>query len=375
MGMADQPRLHALKKTPLYDWHVRHGARMVDFGGWSMPVQYTSILEEHQAVRTGVGLFDVSHMGEVEITGPEALAVVQRLVTNDASRLEVNQALYTPMCRADGGIIDDLLVYRLAEEHYLLVVNAANTEKDVEWIRRAAADFPGARVEHTSSRWAQIAIQGPKAEAVLAGCTDFPLGVIRFYWFRSRVPVAGVPSLVSRTGYTGEDGFEVYCPAEQAVRVWEALMEAGEADGIQPAGLGARDTLRFEAGLGLYGNDMTEKTNPYETRLARFVRLEKGDFIGREALSRVKEEGPRRRLVGLEMLERGIPRHGYPIIARGENVGEITSGTFSPTLEKNLGMALIKSDLAQEGNEVAVRIRGRDLRARITKLPFYKREA
>ena len=361
----------ALKKTPLHAAHLAAGARMVPFGGWDMPVQYTGIMEEHRAVRTRAGLFDVSHMGEVDFAGPGALALAQRLVTNDVARLAQGQALYTPMCTPDGGIIDDLLVYRLGADHLMLVLNAANTAEDLAWIRQhASADV---RINDRSEEIALLALQGPRAQEILQSQTRAPLGDIRYYWFLDRVEVAGRRAIVSRTGYTGEDGFEIYLDARDAVHVWEALLRAGAPLGLLPAGLGARDTLRLEAGLLLHGNDMDKSVTPLEVGYGWTVKLDKGDFIGAEALGRQKREGVARRLVGFTLTDRVIARHGFPIHHEGETVGRVTSGSFAPTLQQSIGLGLITAAYARPGGRLAVEIRGRDVGGAVTKLPFYKR--
>jgi len=365
-----------LKKTPLFAEHERLGARIIEFGGWAMPVQYTGIIEEHQAVRERAGLFDVSHMGEILISGPRALELVNYLITNDAARLAVNQVLYTPMCNEQGGIIDDLLVYRLDTETYLLVVNAANTDKDWRWVEEQAARFSGVEIKNTSTEMAQLALQGPLAQDILGELTASEVSQLKFFWAVRDVEVAGVPCLISRTGYTGEDGFELYCPAERAVELWRALLAAGEPRGLVPVGLGARDTLRFEACLPLYGNELDETTDPLAARLGYFVRFDKGDFIGRQALLKVKEEGPTKCLVGFELIDRGIPRHGYAIYdAQGEQrLGVVTSGAPSPTLGKPLGLGYVPPAYAKVGTELTIQIRNRKLRARTVRLPFYKRK-
>ncbi len=361
----------ALKRTPLYAAHLAAGARMVPFGGWEMPVQYTGIVEEHRAVRTRAGLFDVSHMGEVDLAGPGALPLAQRLVTNDVGRLAAGQALYTPMCTPDGGIIDDLLVYHLGPDHLMLVLNAANTAEDLAWIRQHASG--NARITDRSEEIALLALQGPRAQEILQKLTQAPLGDIRYYWFLDRVEVAGRRAIVSRTGYTGEDGFELYIEADHAVQVWEALLEAGAALGLLPAGLGARDTLRLEAGLLLHGNDMDKTVTPLEVGYGWTVKLGKGEFVGAEALGRQKHEGLTRRLVGFTMQGRAIARHGFPIHHDGETVGRVTSGSFAPTLQQNIGLGLVTAGHAQPGQRIAVEIRGRDVEGTVTKLPFYKR--
>lgn len=362
-----------LKRTPLYPVYAKYGAKTIPFGGWEMPVQFTSILEEHQAVRSRAGLFDVSHMGEIEIGGPDALALVQKLTTNDASILAVGQAQYSLMCYPDGGTVDDLLVYRLGEDRYLFVVNAANTDKDVEWIQKHAEG--NVTVTNRSPEIAQLALQGPLAEAVLQTLTDVPLADIAPFRFVQGARVAGVETFIlSRTGYTGEDGFEIYLPNEGAIPLWEAILAAEKEAGVLPCGLGARDTLRFEASLPLYGQELAADISPIEAGLGFAVKVDKPvDFIGKEALKAQKEQGPPRKLVGLEMIDRGIPRTGYPVYIGDEPVGRITSGTHSPTLKKNVGLALVKSEHAAVGTEVLVDVRGKKLRAVVVKTPFYRR--
>jgi aminomethyltransferase len=361
----------ALKHTPLHAAHVAAGGRMVPFAGWDMPVQYTGIIEEHRAVRTRAGLFDVSHMGEVDLSGPGALSLAQRLVTNDVARLAEGQALYTPMCTPQGGIIDDLLVYRLGPEQLMLVLNAANTAEDLAWIREHA---PGnVHVTDRSEEIALLALQGPRAQEILQPLTLAALADIRYYWFLDPVDVAGRRALISRTGYTGEDGFELYLRADDAVSVWEALLEAGAPAGLLPAGLGARDTLRLEAGLLLHGNDMDKTVTPLEVGYGWTVKLGKGEFIGADALGRQKREGVTRRLTGFMLHERAIARHGFPIHDEGDTVGTVTSGSFAPTLQQSIGLGLVAAAHAQPGRRLAVEIRGRDVGGTVTKLPFYKR--
>ncbi|HEX2278337.1 MAG TPA: glycine cleavage system aminomethyltransferase GcvT [Candidatus Tectomicrobia bacterium] len=365
--MAQQAAI-GLKRTPLYELHRTAGAKFVDFGGWEMPVQYSSILDEHKTVRTAVGLFDVSHMGEIEITGPRALEVVQRLTTNDASALEVMQVQYSTLCYPNGGIVDDLTVYRLGPEHFFLCVNAANIEKDYAWIVEQTRG--GAEVSNTSAQTAQVALQGRHAQATLQPLCDLSLDTVRYYW-AARGRVHGVEALISRTGYTGEDGFEIYCPAAQAPALWSALMEAGAAHGIKPIGLGARDTLRLEMGYALYGNDITAETSPLQAGLGWIVKLNKGDFIGRDALARERAEGVKRRLVGIEMLERGVARAHYRILRDAEVVGEMTSGTMSPSLNKAIGLGYVRTEYAKGGTPLSVDIRGKPAQARVAATPFY----
>jgi aminomethyltransferase len=365
--MAPQAAI-SLKRTPLYELHRAAGAKFVDFGGWEMPVQYASIIEEHRAVRASVGLFDVSHMGEIEITGPRALEVVQRLTTNDASKLEVGQVQYSTLCYPHGGIVDDLTVYRLDPEHFLLCVNAANIDKDFGWIVEQARG--SADITNTSAQIAQLALQGRQAQATLQPLCDIALDTVRYYWV-AKGRVRGVEALISRTGYTGEDGFEIYCPASAGPQLWRALMEAGAPYQIRPIGLGARDTLRLEMGYALYGNDITAETTPLQAGLSWIVKLNKGDFIGREALVKERSEGVRRRLVGLEMIDRGVARAHYHILTGGEVVGEVTSGTVSPSLNKSLGLGYVRTECAKVGGLVQVDIRGKPAQARVAATPFY----
>ena len=362
-----------LRRTPLYPAHVAAGARMVPFSGWDMPVQYTGIIEEHRAVRARAGLFDVSHMGEFDIAGPGALPLIQGLVTNDLARLALGQAMYTPMCTPEGGIIDDLLVYRLGDDHLMLVVNAANTAADLAWIRDHAAG--NVRVTDRSDGIALLALQGPRAQEILQRLTPAPLGHIHYYWFRDEVPIAGRRALVSRTGYTGEDGFELYVDAQDAVHLWDAILAEGRRDGVLPAGLGARDTLRLEAGLLLHGNDMDTTTTPLEVGLGWTVKPAKGEFVGAPALRRQKSEGVTRRLVGFTLQDRAIARHGHPIREHGAPIGRVTSGSYGPTVENSIGLGFVPLAYAEPERRLEVEIRGRGAPAVVTKLPFYKRQA
>lgn len=361
-----------LKQTPLFPVYSESGAKTIDFGGWDLPVQFSSILEEHEAVRTRAGLFDVSHMGEIEVKGPDALANIQKWITNDASKVERNQALYSPMCYPDGGCVDDLLVYHLADNHFLLVVNASNTDKDFEWVTQNS--FGNVEITNLSAKIAQLALQGPLAEKILQKMTDFDLSTIKFYWFAQNVNVAGIQALVSRTGYTGEDGFEIYVDAAHAIELWRKILAAGKPEGILPTGLGARDTLRFEAKLPLYGQEISKTISPIEAGLGFFVKLDKAEFIGREALAAQKEQGPKRKLVGFEMLERGIPRTHYEVEVDGRKIGEVTTGTMGPTVKKNIGLAVIETEFAKIGQELNIIIRNKPVKGVIVKTPFYKRE-
>jgi aminomethyltransferase len=356
-----------MKRTPLYAAHVKAGARMVPFGGWEMPVQYTGILEEHRATRAAVGLFDVSHMGEFEVEGAAALAALQSLTTNDVSALEPGQVQYSVLCYPDGGIVDDLTVYRLAADRYMVTVNASNIDKDWSWVTERGG---GARWRNISEATALIAVQGPKAEALVGRLADVDVTAIGYYRF-ARARVAGVSALVSRTGYTGEDGFELYVGAADAEKLWSALASAGVGDGVTPVGLGARDTLRLEMKYALYGNDIDETTNPLEAGLGWVVKLAKGDFAGRAALERVRAEGPARKLVGLEMTERAVARHGYPVVADGAPVGVVTSGSYGPSVDRYIAMAYVASSRAAIGTELGVEIRGEVKAARVVRTPFH----
>lgn len=359
-----------LRRTPLYEAHRAAGGRMVPFAGWEMPVQYTGLVEEHLAVRTRVGLFDVSHMGEILIEGPHALGAVQRLITNDASRLAAGQGLYSPMCNPQGGIVDDLTLFRTANQEYLLIVNAGTRAKDLAWIQEHASP---AAVRDISDGVALLALQGPRAEAVIEAASGTKLAGLLPFCRIDGVAVGGVPAAVTRTGYTGEDGFEIASAWDAAPRVWEALIEAGRPHGLVPVGLGARDTLRLEAGMMLYGADIDETTSPLEAPLSWTVRFDKEEFIGRQALERQRQEGVTKRLVGFEAEGRAIPRHGCEIRAAGEHVGAVTSGTFSPWLRRPIGMGYVSRPSSKRGGTLEIEVRGAPIPARIVRLPFYRR--
>jgi aminomethyltransferase len=356
-----------LKRTPLYSAHVKAGARMVEFGGWEMPVQYTGIIEEHRRVRAAVGLFDVSHMGELEVEGPSALGALQALTTNDVSALEIGQVQYSLFCYPEGGIVDDLTVYRLAADRFMVTVNASNIDKDWAWVTEHGS---GARWRNLSAETGLIAVQGPRAEVLVAGLADVGARAIGYYRF-ARGTVGGVATLISRTGYTGEDGFELYAPWSDTERLWTALLDAGDKLEAGPIGLGARDTLRLEMRYALYGNDIDQTTNPLEAGLGWVVKPAKGEFIGKAAIERVRAEGPRRKLVGIEMADRSVARHGYPVLGGGRRAGEVTSGTFGPSVGKSIAMAYVETPLAAIGTAVDVEIRGQARPARVVKTPFH----
>ena len=361
-----------MKKTPLYEKHVALGGRIVDFLGWALPVQYSGIVEEHLAVRSAAGLFDVSHMGEIEVKGKDALNFINYIVTNDVSRLVPGKIMYSPMCYEHGGVVDDILIYMNNEDNLLLVVNAGNKDKDYQWILDKSKDFD-VNVLDVSDSYAQIALQGPKAEGILQKLTDTPLEDLKFYTFDGEVLVDGAKVLLSRTGYTGEDGFELYLSPSDAGHIWDKLLETGKEEGLLPAGLGARDTLRFEASLPLYGQELSEEITPLEAGLGFFVKLNKEDFIGKPSLLEQKEKGLKRKIVGLEMIEKGVPRHGYEVRSQGKAIGTITSGSFAPYLEKYLALALLDINYTEMGQEVYVNIRGRERLAEVVETPFYKR--
>jgi aminomethyltransferase len=361
-----------LKKTPLHARHRALGARMVEFGGWDMPVEYSGIVDEHQAVRTRAGLFDVSHMGEIEMAGRDALKAVQHITTNDASRLAIGQAHYSALPTPQGTFVDDVLTYRLADDHYMLVVNASNIMKDFNWITAQIAGIGDVVAVNTSSRYSLVALQGPAAREVLQTLTGIPLADIKYYWFTTG-EVAGVRVTVSRTGYTGEDGYEIFAPPASAERVWDAILMAGRAAGVVPAGLGARDTLRLEAAMRLYGNDIDETTTVLEADLGWTVGWKKEEFIGADVLRRQKQEGVQRKLVGFEVLDRAIARHGHEVFVDGEKAGVVTSGTQTPYLKKAIGMAYLPAGRAGIGAAFEIDVRGRRVRAQVVPLPFYKR--
>ena len=359
------------RTTPLHDRHVALGARLVPFAGWAMPIEYSGITEEHLAVRSRAGLFDVSHMGEIEVAGRDALSALQRLTSNDVARLGVGRAQYSGLMTPDGTFVDDLLVYRLASDHFMLVVNASNTAKDHRWIAEETKHAGDVVAFDASSRYALLALQGPAAREILQPLTGVELDALRYYAFATG-EIAGVRGTISRTGYTGEDGYEIFVPPAQAARVWDAVLAAGKGVDLKPAGLGARDTLRLEAAMRLYGNDIDDTTTPLEAGLEWIVSWTKGDFVGRTALERQKAAGLARHLVGFEVVDRAIARHGHEVLVGGQPIGVVTSGTQTPYLKKAIGMAYVPAALPADA-ELEIDVRGRRARARQVPLPFYKR--
>jgi aminomethyltransferase len=375
------PAAAPLKKTLLNATHRALKAKMVDFGGWDMPVEYPcpggGLIAEHMAVRTAVGLFDVSHMGEIQFRGPGSLAAVQHITMNDASKLKDGQAHYSALLTPQGTFVDDILVHRLGENDYMLVVNAGTKDKDYAWIRQQVGKFPSIHISDYSSYYSQLALQGPRSLETLQKLTKVDLAAIKNYWFTWGA-LAGVPNvMIARTGYSGEDGFEVYVPADEGITVktWNALLEAGAEFGIRPCGLGARNTLRLEAGMSLYGHEISDEINVLEAGLERWLKLDKGEFIGRDALLAVQAAGgPKRKIIGLEMVERGIGRDGYSVLSlAGEVVGNVTSGSPAPFLKTNIAMAMVSASVAASGEDVLVDVRGNRVRAKQVPLPFYKR--
>jgi len=364
----------ALRKTALYGVHRQLGAKMVDFGGWDMPVEYSGITAEHMAVRTAVGLFDVSHMGDIQFRGPGSLAAIQALSMNDASKLADGQVQYSAMLYPQGTFVDDVLVHKFSNNDYLLVINAGTREKDYQWIRSQVGSFAGLHISDYSDYYTQLAIQGPRAQDTLSKLTAVDLSTVKNYWFTWGT-VCGLPNvLIARTGYTGEDGFEIYIPSDEptSTRVWYEVMEAGEPFGLLPCGLGARNTLRLEAAMALYGHEISEDITLLESGLERFSKLGKSDFLGSQAL--LAAGPPKRKLVGLEMIERGIARDGYKVLSlEGEAIGYVTSGSPSPYLKKNIALAYVPVALTAPGTEVAVEVRGNPVKAKVVPTPFYRR--
>ena len=364
--------METLKKTPLNEVHRSLGGKMVDFGGWDMPVQYPAgVIAEHLATRERAGLFDVSHMGEIHVDGAEAIPFVNSITTNDVAKLVDGQAHYSALTNERGGVIDDLLVYRSAEDRLLLVVNAGTQDNDWDWISSNRGDYD-VDLRHASVDYCQIAIQGPKATGILQKLTETDLSAVKYYHFTTG-EVDGVSSIISRTGYTGEDGFEVYADASAAEQLWNKLMEAGQEEGILPCGLAARNTLRLESAMSLYGHELGEDISPLEANLGWICKLGKGEFVGREALLKQKESGLDRKWVGFEMVDKGIARDGFPVFIEDEKLGFVTSGSPAPYLKKNIGLAFVPADFANEGQEIKIDVRGKLLSAKIVPTPFYKR--
>lgn len=362
-----------LKRTPLFPIYAEHGARVIDFGGWELPVQFAGIQKEHDAVRQQAGLFDVSHMGEIRVSGEDALPFLQKITTNDVSKLEAGQCQYSLMCYPTGGVVDDLLVYKLGDSDYMLVINASNIDKDVEWLQQNLTG--SVELTNVSDETAMLALQGPHAERILAKVTEAPIQSLKPFRFLQNVEVSGIQALVSRTGYTGEDGFELYIDKDDAIKLWNLLLSADPNFSLVPVGLGARDTLRFEARLPLYGQELSKDITPLEAGLSFFVKLDKGDFIGRDVIADQKANGTPRKLVGIEMVERGIPRPHYTVFnTDGKQIGEVTTGTQSPTFKTNVGLALIDSAYSALGTELNVEIRGSQVKAKVVATPFYKRK-
>ncbi len=365
-----------LRKTALNEMHRRMGAKMVDFGGWDMPVEYSGLIAEHMAVRTGVGVFDVSHMGDIQLRGPQSLDAVQHISMNDASKLQVGQAHYSAMLYPEGTFVDVVIVHKFSDNDYLIVINAGTREKDFNWVKTNVQRFK-CHASDYSDFYTQLAIQGPRAAETLAKLTNVDLSTIKGYWFKWGTVCGLANTLIARTGYTGEDGFEIYVPSDVATseRVWNEVLEAGKEFGIVPCGLGARNTLRLESGMALYEHEISDTINVFEAHLDRFLKLEKGPFIGATALKQIQAEGgPTRKLVGLEMIERGIARDGYAVLdAAGNRIGVVTSGSPSPFLKKNIALAYVPSELAVLDGEVAVEVRGNPVKARIIPTPFYRR--
>ena len=364
-------RAEQVLRTPLHEAHLAAGARLVDFAGWQMPVQYSGVIDEHMAVRTRAGLFDVSHMGQASVSGAEALEFLQRVTCNNVAKLKPGRCHYNALTTPQGTFVDDLLIYMLGEQEYLLVLNAANTAKDLVWLGRHQSEFD-VSLSDVSGDWALLALQGPRSLEILQPLAEADPGGLRYYRF-ARTEVRGVPCIVSRTGYTGEDGFEIYAPPDAADGLWRALLDSGRDHGLAPAGLGARDTLRLEAKMTLYGNDIDDTTTVLEADLGWIVRLDKGEFIGRDVLLRQMEHGADRKLVGFETRGRAVARHGYPALSGGVQVGRVTSGTFAPYLKKNIGLAYLPLALGGIGTEFEVEIRGRREGAVVVETPFYKR--
>jgi len=366
-----------LKKTPLYETHLKYGGRIIDFEGWALPVQFSSIKEEHHACRNAAALWDVSDMGELLVEGPGALDLLQFLLVNDIAKGYPGRVIYSPMCYPNGGVVDDMMVVCLKDGKYLLVINAGNIDKDFEWVSGAAKYFRDVTVKNLSKDIAEVALQGPNSERILQRIAKYPLNEIKYYHGVEHVDVAGIDTLITRTGYTGEDGFEIYCKASDGPALFDAIMDADDGDGLVPAGLGCRDTLRFEASMPLYGQELDANHGPLEAGLGRFVAFQKGTyFVGSRALMEQREKGLPSKLVGLEMVDKGVPRTGYKVFDESgeKELGYVTTGSYSPTLDKYLAMAFVPVDYSSIGTKLTVEVRGKKLLAEVVKMPFYKRE-
>lgn len=364
--------MEELKRTALFNTHEKYGGKIISFAGWELPVQYEGIIPEHEAVRNAAGIFDVSHMGEIEIKGKEALNYVNYIVTNDIVGLQDNGVIYTFMCYENGGVVDDLLVYKFSSEHFFLVVNASNVDKDYAWMLENKGNFD-VDIKDTSNTISEVALQGPKAQEILQKLTAENLSNIKFFCCKRDCIISGIKCLVSRTGYTGEDGFEIYTSNNKITTIWEEILKVGKEEGIKPTGLGCRDTLRFEAALPLYGNELSKDITPLEAGLGFFVKLNKENFIGKDALVKQKEEGLKRKTVGFEMKDKGIPRHGYEVVVDGKTIGFVTTGYFSPTLKKNIGIALIDSNYSELGTYIDIIVRNKALKAEVISRKFYNK--
>ncbi|NUO09601.1 MAG: glycine cleavage system aminomethyltransferase GcvT [Candidatus Brocadia sp.] len=362
-----------MRKTPLYDTHLKLNAKMVSFHDYFMPLQYDSIINEHHCVRRNAGLFDISHMGRFEVLGNNALPFIQHAITNDAGKLADKQVLYTPICNELGGILDDILVYKWHNRHFMLVVNCANREKDLVWLKKQAVTYQPLEIKDLTDSVSLIALQGPLSGRMIENTLNGKFDCLKKFYFNDLI-WDGARIIISRTGYTGEDGFEIFANAEHVVKLWNRFLDENTQDGLRPAGLGARDTLRLEACLLLYGNDMDETITPLETTIDWAVKFDKGEFTGKEAMLRQKTKGIDRKLAGFEMIDRGIPRHGYPVFKGNEIIGKVTSGSFSPTTNKNIGLCLIRFQYARVGEELQIQIRDNTYHARVVSTPFYKRK-
>jgi aminomethyltransferase len=365
--------MDASKKTALYDKHVEYGGQIIDFSGWQLPVQYEGLVEEHEAVRNAAGAFDVSHMGEVSVKGEQSLEFIQNLVTNDISVLEDKQILYCMMCYEDGGVVDDLLVYKFAEKEYFLVINAGNITKDYNWIIESSKAYD-VQIEDKSGEFAEVALQGPKAQEILQKLTSYDLADLKFFYCEREVDIAGIKCMISRTGYTGEDGFEIYMGNDDAKTVWDKLFEVGKDMGLKPAGLGARDTLRFEAALPLYGHEISQDITPLEAGLGYFVKLGKENFTGKDALVKQKEEGLKRKTIGFELLGKGIPRAEYDVEVDGRKIGFVTTGYKSPSLGKCIGIAIVETEFGSIGTEIDIKIRNKTSKAKVISRKFFDKK-